>query len=636
MVRLISLAIFLTLPVFAHELLPLPQQVALSGGTFRITNAWRVEGGGDPGAEEALGDALHLRKSGAGPSIRLEIAAKTPEQGYRLKLSRNGIVVTGNSAAGLFYGVATLTQLLPDVPEGEIDDWPDLPYRAIYWDDAHHLDRLDYLKRSVRQAALFKINAFVIKLEGHFQYRSAPAIVEPYALSPAELQELTDYGLRYHVEIVPYLDAPAHVAFVLKHPEYAGLREYPDINYEMCATNPAVTRLLTGMFQDLLDANRGVRFFYLSTDEPYYIGLAQNAQCQESGSPGKVLAGFLDKTAGYLHDRGRTVIFWGEAPLKPADIPLLPPYLVNGETYGKDFDEAFRARGIREMIYVSTQGEEPIFPGYFPLPAAKKLHAGAPGKPRVAEAAAKIATDPARQFGNVTGAVVAAWADAGLHTETFWLGYASIAAAAWHPLADEASARAAFYRQFYGPGTVEMDRVYELMSRQAQWWSDTWERMPATSLKSIRGNSRGIFDAPRPRNDQTLPLPVDARRLEVAGEASHENDELLRLIDRNLRSVRRNRYSLEVFRTIAMLCRHNWTLLATLGRKDPNAARTIAADRDRVMRELTTVWEKSWYPRVAEANGRRFVHELDDIKDHLPDRTVDFSYLIERELRLRP
>ncbi len=27
-------------------------------------------------------------------------------------------------------------------------------------------------------------------------------------------------------------------------------------------------------------------------------------------------------------------------------------------------------------------------------------------------------------------------------------------------------------------------------------------------------------------------------------------------------------------------------------------------------------WYKSWYPRVAEASGRWFVGELDDVKDH--------------------
>ena len=83
------------------------------------------------------------------------------------------------------------------------------------------------LSGTMRQAAFYKINGFVLKLNGHFQYKSAPAVVEPYALRPAELQELTNYGLHYHVQLIPYLDGPAHIAFVLKHPEYVKLREFP-------------------------------------------------------------------------------------------------------------------------------------------------------------------------------------------------------------------------------------------------------------------------------------------------------------------------------------------------------------------------------------------------------------------------
>ena len=280
------------------------------------------------------------------------------------------IRLTGNGSAGLFYAVETMVQMLKPangelwLPEGHIEDWPDLELRQIYWDDAHHLDRFDVLKKAIRQAAFYKINGFALKLEGHFQFKSAPALVEPYAMSPAEYQQLTDYGLKYHVQLIPYLDAPGHIAFILKHPEYAPLREYPDSNYEMCSTNPDSVKLIDGMFQDLIDANKGVKYIVLSTDEPYYVGLANNPQCSEGarakelGSVGKVFTEFTSKTANYLHDHGRTVIFWGEYPLKADDLAALPKHLVNGEVYGPQFDTEFKKLGMREMIYTSAEGEE--------------------------------------------------------------------------------------------------------------------------------------------------------------------------------------------------------------------------------------------------------------------------------------
>src|SRR5207253_178532 len=122
---------------------------------------------------------------------------------------------------------------------------------------------------------------------------------------------------RYHIQLFPYLDAPAHVSFILKHPEYAHLREFPNCNYEFCALNPHTYQLLFGLFQDLLDANRGGKYFVLSTDEPYYVGLASAPDCDEAararelGGPSKLLAQFISRTADYLQKRGRTVLFWG-------------------------------------------------------------------------------------------------------------------------------------------------------------------------------------------------------------------------------------------------------------------------------------------------------------------------------------
>ncbi|MCJ7503464.1 MAG: beta-N-acetylhexosaminidase [Acidobacteriia bacterium] len=699
-----------------YTVVPEPQQVTLNGGDFTFSDVWRLElapgVAPDDVAVQSLKEDLKSRlrvtlsvqsgKRSQSQTVRLAILPNSvaigqaadrdkntlAEQAYRIELAARAINITANARPGLFYGVQTFLQLLKPrdgslwLPEGEIVDWPDLQLREIYWDDAHHLDRLEELKRAVRQAAFFKINGFAIKLEGHFQYASAPAVVEPYALSPAELQELTDYGLRYYVQVVPYLDGPAHVAFILKHPEYAKLRAFPESNYEFCVTNPETYKVLFGMYEDLLEANKGVKYFHLSTDEPYYVGLASNGQCpevaraQELGSVGKLLAEFVTKTADYLHGRGRTVIFWGEYPLKPEDIPSLPKHLVDGEVYGPDFDPVFRKHGIRQMIYTATQGVEPLFPDYYVLPSPRRLHPRDDGTERVPGIFRQISYTPARKQADLMGVVVAGWGDSGLHPETFWLGYATGAAAGWHPGSpDPRHSMSAFYPLFYGPSATNMGRLYQLMSLQAQFWADSWEEVPSAARKPIFGDSDRIFTPPRPAHDQTLLLPpvpslpfltmgedwseANASRLRLAAEFLAENDELLDLLQMNLQRVEFNRYNLEVFVSIAQLCRQNLAMLQSLGhinellksaqaaawsQQHPEAVAAldevletveeIRAQRNRVLSETTATWCKSWFPRVAEANGRRFLHDLDDVKDHRADRTADLSYLVYRQLLL--
>jgi len=714
-----------TSPLFArgYTVIPTPQKVTLGSDDFEFTRAWRLELGtgvkSDDTAVQSFKDELQERfdltlgeSENRNRIVRFVVAANQvpigkaidedkatlTDQAYRLELTPDRVTITGNTATGLFYGVQTLVQLLKEdrgrlwLPHGVIEDWPDLELRVIYWDDAHHLEHLDVLKAALRQASFYKINGFSLKLEGHFQYQHAQAIVDPYALTPAELQELTDYGLKYHVQLIPYLDAPAHDAFILKHPEYAGLREYPQSNYEFCVTNPRTLELFKGMFDDLLVANKGGKYFVLSTDEPYYVGLADNQQCNEAqrakqlGSVGKLLAEFVTKTAGYLHDRGRTVIFWGEYPMKPDDIDALPAYLVNGEVYGPKFDPVFRAHGIRQMVYTSTEGEEQLFPQYYILPSSERLHQGPTGPGRVEEMLERASfssldtlssTRPDSAQANqadLMGIFIAGWADPGLHPETFWLGYATGPAAAWHRTTSSAlELQSSFYSLFYGPSATGMGALYQLMSEQAQVWEDSWETGPSTARTPIFGNSFGVFNPPRPARDQYLsPLPVPSaellrldrdwrleneKRLLLASRFLAQNDQLLDLLHMNTQRVQFNRYNLEVYLSIAGLYRQNLLMLQDLGRisdslkaAEASAARVeaekavasldqaldlaenIRERRNQALQDVTATWYKSSFPRVPQANGRTFLDKVDDVKDHQPVRTVDMSYLVYREL----
>ena len=105
-----------------------------------------------------------------------------------------------------------------------------------------------------------------------------------------------------------------------------------------------------------------------------------------------------------------------------------------------------------------------------------------------------------------------------------------------------------------------MNRVYQLLSTQAQFFAGTWDSEPSGTLPLIFGYSYGI--GPFTPHLATLPLPSvptadylrldhdwrhdNARRVELAWKFLGEN-ELLDLLYTNVSSVEFNRYNLRVY-----------------------------------------------------------------------------------------
>jgi hypothetical protein len=438
------------------------------------------------------------------------------------------------------------------------------------------------------------------------------------------------------------------------------------------------------MYQDLLNANKGVDYFHLSTDEAWFIGKAANDQCNEAarakqlGSASRLWVEYTKKTAAYLQKQGRKVIFWGEDPLQAEDIPLLPPDLINGEVYSSAYNRAFRARGIRQMIYTNSLPDDPFFPAYFVMNPNSEVHPRS-AEERAAQVFNEISWTSARSEANIAGAGVYAWGDLGPHPETFWLGYGLGASAARHPGSpDPHELQDSFYRLFYGQGTVNVARVYHLMSTQAQFWATSWDSRPASGLPLVFGYSYGI--GPFVPHAETLPLPdvpesgylqvgnnwaaQNAKRIELANDALAENDELTSLLYTNLATAQFNRYNFEVFLSIAKLCRENLLLLKGLDEMNRSLEKVqedathlhfseaLAAldqvldravkmrdDRNQALEDARTTWYKTWFPRVREANGRHVAREPQNFVDTRPSesahrRQEGLLYLIDREFQL--
>ncbi len=672
------------------SVIPSPQVVRLAPGDVAFDGSWTVDAGKLAPAHIAVRSLLkdvaefhvvRLRTAAGGKVVRLAVAPGTvatkaaPEidrQAYRLQVADGAIDITGNSDQGLFYGVQTLVQLLKRdesgrllLPKGTIDDWPKLQLRFLHWDTKHHQDRMETLKRYLDWSARFKVNMIGFEIEDKFEYPSHPVIGAPGAFTAAQMQELVNYGLERFIQIVPNVQAPAHLAYVLKHPEFAHLKADGN-NYQSVLCDPRTYELIFSMYDDLINATKGVNYFYVSTDEVYYAGIEGTCRPYNEENRSLMWAEFVQKAHDHLKKRGRTMLIWMEYPLLAKHVELIPADIIDGVMGDPDYAPIAKKRGMRQLAYVSMQGGEFLFPDHLSLESGSGVR---PGHIRGAY--------DTISFGRVwglkpVGTFGAAWDDSGLHNETFWLGWSAVAQWGWNPgKASPEQHTAEFMDLYYGSRSEGMIEIYRSMQRQSQAWSRTWDRVTSKERGPGYGNSYGKGVGTR-RTDMTLsapPLPAmpdlkvkagfsetHKSFLTTARERMLENDQLMLALQTNLGKVDRNRYNLEVLLTLTKFTGHHWRLLDTMAaaerslieaqgaaeKKDPGEAvgYLVAAYQtiDRVRQEglrtfaaLTAVYEKSRYPKGMSVGGRKFLHVFDDTKDHPADRTPDLRFMFVPE-----
>jgi hexosaminidase len=671
-----------------YSLIPSPQKAVLQQMDFELDSRWGIDsrvGGENQAAVSLRRCALKLHGidfsgSGSGKVVLAVVPGTVKgiddpalsEQGYKLVMGPEKISVTGNSDIGLFYGVQSLLQLIRrnasgklTLPEGVIEDWPDLQLRFIHWDTKHHQDRPETLKRFMDQAAFFKVNCIGFEIEDKYEYPRHPVIGAPGAFTKAQMQELTAYALERHIQLVPVIQAPAHVAYVLKHERFAHLRS-DGSNYQVCMCDEEAIQLIRDMYQDMIDATPGVKYFHVSTDEIYYAGTCEKCRKNRPYNNENRSLAWMEYAVGahdWLAERGRTMLAWVEYPLLPKHILQLPPDIIDGVMGGdREFLANEKKIGMRQLAYNSMQGSEYLFPNYFPtVYRGRKISGRISGAAGIVPAGLEAGANP-------IGTFAAAWDDSGLHGETFWLGWATVTQYGWtigSPSVEQNTAD--FMDVFYGPGSPDMVEAYKLLIEGARFYEDLWDRVISKERGPGYGNSNGK-GVGTTRRDQTLGLPglpepgslalessFSARyrdRLDRAAALERSIDRLVQMLTGNLSKVSRNRYNLEVLLSIAHLERYAIRTALALekvedylvqasqsaaknepGRAMPrlveayNLSGNILEQRKLVMDELTRTWEKSRYKKSRSVGGRDFVHVLDDVKDHFADRRLGLEYM---------
>ena len=338
-------------------LLPMPRELSLSGGTLALAGLEPyITLKHDPAAPLAfLGQCaqtalkqyagLNWTLAGgdlpAGLTIVIDASAAQPE-GYQLSIVPEGIQIVGGDAAGAFYGVCTLVQLLQTqgatLPLLQIRDWPDFPARGVMLDISRDkVPTMTTLYGLIDMLASWKINQVQLYTEHTFAYRKHKTVwANASPITAEEILALDAYCRERFIELVPNQNSFGHMHRWLMHKEEYGhlgeteegiatpwgnKQEYP---FSLSPVVPETLPFLEDLFDELLP-NFTSRMFNIGADETFDLGAGRSKALVEARGKGRVYLDFVLEIYQRVKTRGRTMQFWGDIINQHPDlVPEIP------------------------------------------------------------------------------------------------------------------------------------------------------------------------------------------------------------------------------------------------------------------------------------------------------------------------
>ncbi|HNH21158.1 MAG TPA: glycoside hydrolase family 20 zincin-like fold domain-containing protein, partial [Ferruginibacter sp.] len=158
------------------DLVPMPAEVKMDNGSFQLNRNTRIvlEGSGlektasllNEYINASLGYSLKVVNQYSDPnsiSLNYERLDKDIPGAYNLVIGKKGVYIAGDNAAGVFYGIQTLLQLIQSntkLPYLSISDYPRFGYRGIHLDVSRHFFPLSFIKKYIDYLAAYKFNTF--------------------------------------------------------------------------------------------------------------------------------------------------------------------------------------------------------------------------------------------------------------------------------------------------------------------------------------------------------------------------------------------------------------------------------------------------------------------------------------------
>ena len=469
------------------------------------------------------------------------------DEGYILVSTPTSVTIIGETAAGVFYGVQTLKQLIesngssPSLWSATIRDWPAMKYRGISDDLSRGpFPTLEFQKHQLDIFAEHKVNLYSPYFEHTLAYTAEPLASPPgSALTRAEAQELVAYATSLHITIVPEQEAFGHLHHILQYEKYSDLAETPHghvLAPGQSGSLPLIKSWFTQIAQDFPSP-----FLHVGADETFELGTGRTKPDVDKRGLGPVYADFLTQIHTTLAPLHRRLLFWGDVAWNdpsavdhlPKDMIAIPWIYWHEDSYDANI-LPFKKAGIETWVAPGDANWRVVYPL---------------GKNAMDNISGFV--ESGQRLGS-TGELLAIWNDdgEGLFNQD-WFGVLFGAAAAWQPgKSAAASYQSAFGQNFYGDTSGRIDQAeQEIIAAQDlldvsddNFWLDPFSKaglafsakslpkIPAARLHAERAIELIEFvkaDTPNLRERDSLDaMELGARRIDLIGMKSQLADEM--------------------------------------------------------------------------------------------------------------
>jgi len=192
---------------------------------------------------------------------------------------------------------------------------------AFHYDLKRAMWTREYMDRVARRLQGWGFNTIFYELEDKMEFRGHPAISHVDAWTQEQTADFARDCRARGIEVIPLVQTLGHAESVVGKPEYAHLREMPDVRDQYDPLSEPARDLLIDLIDQTIDVFQPGEYFHMGGDETRRLGESEKCRpvVEEIGTGGLYLKHMMPLFE-HVRDRGLRPIIWADIVLAHPDV----------------------------------------------------------------------------------------------------------------------------------------------------------------------------------------------------------------------------------------------------------------------------------------------------------------------------